>query len=482
MHVQLDDQDLNNDIQQEQHDDNDTIHSNSEQNPIVDIPVSDCPVNFGQNQIIVNSVLHSPSRPKITILFEKKKRLNVQISENNFEQDVIDFVKNYISPDIQYYIYFEKPQMYEPFSAVLQRYFKWPSIKFKRCTKKLIDVTNKDEIEELIKNYHESKSNHRGIDETYLKMKDKYYWPNVKSSIQTYINECEICQQSKYERNPVRIKMNVTPTATKPFEIIHLDTFTFEQSKFLTIVDSFSKYAQAYFITSLTGTEIANNLLQFFSHHGIPKQIIVDNGTEFKNSLISELLGLHKVKVHFCTPNHPQSNGVIERFHSTITEHIRLLNTQGFLKTPIKMKMMYAILAYNHSIHSTTKMKPIDVVNGHISDNDPFDIQIDQILLNDYVNEHKEKSKLLYSKINSDLIQNKEKVIERENKNRENPEIFQPQQKVYVRKHIRQKNANKFNKPTTIKTVNNEMKTISTDQQDSVHMDNLKRPLKTSKN
>lgn len=45
--------------------------------------------------------------------------------------------------------------------------------------------------------------------------------------------------QSKYERNPVKIMFNVTITATKPFEIIEIRTYTFEQTKFLTIMDSF---------------------------------------------------------------------------------------------------------------------------------------------------------------------------------------------------------------------------------------------------
>lgn len=54
--------------------------------------------------------------------------------------------------------------------------------------------------------------------------------------------------------------------------------------------------------------------------------------------------------------------------------------------------MVYAILAYNNSIHSATKLKPADVVNGHITSDDPFDIKLDQILLSDYVAVHKEKT------------------------------------------------------------------------------------------
>lgn len=466
--------------QQNLYEENDdgTIHSNDEQDPIVGVPTLETAVNFGANQVIFTKVLHSPAKEKKLILFEKKRRFLVQLSENNFDVDVLNFIKENIIPDKTYFLYFESPEMYEPFCEIVRKTFKWPSIKFKRCLTKLIDITDKNEIPTIIKNYHESKTNHRGIDETESKIKDKYYWPNIKASIQTYINQCEICQKSKYERHPINIKMNITPTAVRPFEIIHLDTYTLEQTKFLTIIDSFSKYAQAYMLKSMVGTEIVDNLITFFSHHGIPSKIIVDNGTEFKNTVVTELLQLHKINIHFCSPNHPQSNGLIERLHSTLSEHIRLLNNQNFNKTPIHQRMKYAILAYNNSIHSVTKLKPVDVISGHISSNDPFNLDIDQLLLTNYVSEHKEKAKLLYSKINEDLIANKTKIIGKINESRDDPDILEPNQKVYIKKHVRQKLANKFSNPTKIVSTNPARKIVSTESQEKVHMGNVKRPLK----
>lgn len=71
-------------------------------------------------------------------------------------------------------------------------------------------------------------------------------------------------------------------------------------------------------------------------------------------------------------------------------------------------------------------------------------IQIDKILLNDYVNQHKERYKLLYNKINLDLIQKRDQIITKMNENRDKPNLFQPEKKVFVKTNIRQKNANKF--------------------------------------
>lgn len=469
-------EELNNPNEQ---DDSDTIHTN-DQDPIVGIPIIDIPVNYGANQVIISKVLHSPAKPKLTLLFEKKRRLIVQLSQNNFEDDILKFIKENIVPEKQYHIYFEEQGVYEEFCEVVRRYFRWPSLNLKRCLKKLLDVTNKGDIEEIIESYHQGKSNHRGIDETLSRIKEKYYWPNQKQSIQTYINQCDICIRTKYDRHPVNIEMNVTPTATKPFEIVHMDTYTLEQSKFLTILDSFSKYAQAYPLKSLAATEIVDNLLMFFSHHGVPKQIILDNGTEFKNSVVTELLQLHKVKIHFISPHHPQSNGNIERLHSTISEHVKLLNAQNFNNSSINQKMTYSIMAYNHSIHSATKMKPIDIINGHITDNDPFDVNLEQLLLSDYITNHKEQTKLLYSTINEKLAQSKEKRVSKINQNRENPDLFEAGQNVYLKKHTRQKLAEKFTKPEKITRVNKKRKTIMTNAHGKIHMANVKRPLRNT--
>ena len=54
-------------------DDNETIHTNNEQDPIVGVPITESAVNYGANQIIVSQVLHSPAKTKQIILFEKKR-------------------------------------------------------------------------------------------------------------------------------------------------------------------------------------------------------------------------------------------------------------------------------------------------------------------------------------------------------------------------------------------------------------------------
>lgn len=47
-----------------------------------------------------------------------KQRFSVQLSKSNFLQDIINFVKDYVYPNVKEYIYFEHP-IYEKFSTVI---------------------------------------------------------------------------------------------------------------------------------------------------------------------------------------------------------------------------------------------------------------------------------------------------------------------------------------------------------------------------
>lgn len=458
---------------------NQTIHSNFEGNVIVNIPIHEGPVNVGQNQIFISLVNHSPSEPTQTKIFEGRQRILLQLSKNHFDKDVINFVKTYVVPKIKYHLYFES-DCYERFCTVLMKYFKESEINFVKCSEKLLDVTEVDEIKEIIENYHIGKTNHRGLDETENQIKRIYYWPNMRKKIQEYINKCDLCQTTKYDRRPLKLKYNITPTPTKPFEIVHIDTITLENNKFLSIIDTFSKYGQAYRLKSGQGIEVVKGLLNFFTHHNTPNQIISDNGLEINNSLVKEFLSLHKIDIHFISSQHPESNGPIERFHSTLIEHIRLLNNrEEFKGDSIETKVQYAIIAYNNSIHSVTKLKPFEIIHGHLDPYSTFNIDIEKQLLNNYIYQHREKIKILYKNISELSEANKTKLINRRNESRENLPVIPT--RVFVRNKQKQsKTKNKY-QPEQIETVNSSRKiaTITPrhfNTKQKVHLSNIKRP------
>lgn len=457
--------------------DNETVHSSAE-DPILNVPITENPVNFYNNQIII---IQNDSERYYVIRsnpFENKNRKTVHISKN-VETDIIKFFKEHVDPKKTYCIFIQKSDvnLNPRISVILQRTFKNHSYHLTISNSMLNDVTRDERRNELIK-YHHEKTCHRGINEVLLDLRKLYFWPNMKQDIVNYINNCEICQQAKYDRHPPKIKFSLTATPSEPLESIHMDTLQIQNTKFLTIIDVFSRYTQAYPLEPVcTAATVYEGFLNFITHFGIPKLITCDNGTEFKTSLLIDFCKLHKIAIHFTTPGNSNSNSPIERVHSSLLENCRVLKLQDE-NLSIKQTMQYAILGYNSSVHSVTKQKPFDIIHGRLKSIDPFDLT-DDIIVNQYISDRKEKLKLLYNKITEQSNNSKEKTIRKRNEKRENPPTFSPGSKCYVKNKMaaRSKTKAKHTKHTVRQNLDNK---IITDKNKVIHKSQIKRPLNST--
>lgn len=408
-----------------------TAHTSAE-NPILEIPISDDPLNRFNRQISFVVVGDIKKRPTVTKPFETHTRTTIQLSESNLEDDVINAIKEYVNPKVKTGLLINPPLAMYKIIPIIQEKFKSSAMNIVLTKIELENVKEYLRQQEIIKNYHEGKTNHRGITECFLALSHRYYWPKMKESVTKYINECNICGQAKYDRNPIRQRFSIVPPPTKPFEILHLDLFTAQNEKFLTLVDSFSKYAQAYLLRDGTALSVIQALLTFCTHHGVPLTIATDQGPEFTNALFSEFTRLHKIQHHKILAHTPNDNGIVERFHSTILEHLRILKLERKNEPAINL-MPYAVLAYNSSIHSFTKCRPIDLITGHFDPRDPLDIDMTGHLLQQYSQDHKKRMTQVYDVINETSLHNRTELTESRNKDREPQKEYSPDQQVFVR-------------------------------------------------
>jgi transposase InsO family protein len=132
------------------------------------------------------------------------------------------------------------------------------------------------------------------------------------------------------------------------------------------IVDRFSK--MAHFI-SCHKTDDASHIADLFFKeiiclHGVPNTIVSDRDTKFLSHFWRTLLAKLGTKLWFSTTCHPQTDGqtdVVNRMLSTMLRAI--------LKKNIKMWkecLPHVEFAYNHSLHSTTKMCPFEIIYGFL--------------------------------------------------------------------------------------------------------------------
>lgn len=199
--------------------------------------------------------------------------------------------------------------------------------------------------------------------------------------------------------------------AKRPFEIIHIDTFSFEGHKFLTLIDLLSRYAQAYFITGIT---VLDKLRHFFSHHNYPAKIVCDEGKEFKNKVLQEYCKLFKIDLHFTTNYNSSSNSPIERVHSTILENLRIAKSQVKNETPQNL-MISAVLIYNQSIHFSTGYAPFTLLYGAYDNLNAHEIDFTQTVYENYNAKRKEELLPLYEQIYHKQLDKSTRILDKQN-------------------------------------------------------------------
>lgn len=419
----------------------DTVHTQHSSTPVIDI--TDKPLQYFKNQIeFLNANI--PKNIRIS-KYDGITHYSVFVNNMNKEQIFNELLIEYCEPNTHYHCYFPDDTLYLDFSNYINNVTNENTPKFHRCMRQVTYIIKPEERQTQIQNYHFGKTNHRGITETIEHLKRKYYWKSINKDITNYINNCQTCKIQKYNRDPVKQPLQLTPTYARPFHTIHLDIFQISNRSYLTILDAFSKFAQAYPLRSHNLTDVIEQLLVYICTFTAPNEIIADG--EFNKNIFKDFLAMHKIRLHVTTPHHHQSNSLIERLHSTLIEHYRLLNN-----TPEDKKMQYCILAYNHSIHSNLNLTPFEITFGHTDNKNPFDIDYTKTYYHDYLSQHKVKMKNLYEALQDKQTETKEKRNEKINPIRKTRN-FKLQDKVFIKTNFRNKKEPKFVGPFIISKI-----------------------------
>jgi transposase InsO family protein len=254
------------------------------------------------------------------------------------------------------------------FREMLKYLFNHTNIKLYICLNKLIKP-EENKIQEILKENHDGPLNgHPGYFRLYHRLRQKYYWKGMQKDIKNYLNNCQSCQKNKTNRHPNKQPMVITSTSELPFDRIYLDLvgplpMTENGNKYiLTIQDDLTKFSYGFPIENQESLTVAKCLVKFITLFGIPESILTDQGSEFNSSLMKDVNKLLHIKHISSTPYHPQTNGALERSHSTLKDYLK-----HFIKEDQSNWDEYihlAMFSYNTNIHSTTKYSPHELLFG----------------------------------------------------------------------------------------------------------------------
>ena len=224
--------------------------------------------------------------------------------------------------------------------------------------------------EKVISNTHaDIMTGHESSSKTKERILTSYWWPGMEGQIETHIKSCDKCQKTSKEKRGSTTFITPLPQCNEPNQRVHMDLFgplktTSSGKKYiLCITDAFSKYAELVAIPDKEATTVASALFsRWLCRHGLPLEIVSDNGTEFCNQVIEKLLSHLNIQKTTTTPYHPQSNAQVEVCNKTIAKYLKTKVSTNTLDWEFYLAPM--MFAYNTSFHRATKSTPFEITFG----------------------------------------------------------------------------------------------------------------------
>ena len=169
------------------------------------------------------------------------------------------------------------------------------------------------------------------------------------------IKKCETCAKFAIN-NKGNQELKQHDIGESPWMKIGVDLCDLNGRQLLVVTDYYSSYISVERLTNTTTSETNLQLLNIFAIHGIPQNIVSDNGpqfrTEFKN--FAENLDIETI---FSSPYYPKSNGKAENAVKIIKHLFKKANDT-------KRSEQLALLEWNNTISEGEQVSPSEKLFG----------------------------------------------------------------------------------------------------------------------
>ena len=148
----------------------------------------------------------------------------------------------------------------------------------------------------------------------------RFVWLKMNTDIANWLRYCTGCQAAKVSRHnkPVFGKFE---KPTERFDHVHVDLvgplpYSDSFKYLLTCVDRFTRWPEAIPIKYIRAETVADAFFgEWVARFGTPATITMDRGAQFESRLWDTLCNQFGITRNRTTSYHPQSNGMVERFH-----------------------------------------------------------------------------------------------------------------------------------------------------------------------
>ena len=214
-------------------------------------------------------------------------------------------------------------------------------------------------------------SGHLGIEKTYRRVLNHFYWPGLHGDVKKFCRTCHVCQLAgKPNQRPPLSPLIPIPAMEEPFSRIIVDCVgplpkTRAGNQYLlTMMCASTRFPEAIPLRNIKADMIVKALIKFFTLVGLPKEVQSDQGSNFMSGLFQSVmvqLGIRQIK---STAYHPQSQGALERFHQTLRTMMRAYCITQ--KHDWDEGIPFLLFAARESTQESLGFSPFELVFGHL--------------------------------------------------------------------------------------------------------------------
>ena len=166
---------------------------------------------------------------------------------------------------------------------------------------------------EMLRQIHKS---HLGIVKCRQRAREALFWPGMSVHIGEMVTNCSVCANYAKKQPSEPLKPTVPPKF--PWEKIGTDLFEFRGEHYLVSVCYRSKFPEVTKMESIRSGAVVQELKRQFGVHGIPAEVISDNGPQYTSREFQEFKKEYGFKHTTSSPHFPKANGEVERVIQTV--------------------------------------------------------------------------------------------------------------------------------------------------------------------
>ena len=239
---------------------------------------------------------------------------------------------------------------------------------------RIVVPDNREIKERVVQELHSTPySAHPGIQRTIARVRRSFWWKGMTGDVRQFVENCPVCQTEKSDHTLAKGKLTSTQIPETKWSEISIDfvtdlpTSANNRDTILVTVDKATRMVHlAPCRKNITATGTAQLLWNtVIRYHGIPRVIYSDRGAQFTAKSWQELWRLTGTKLGYSTAYHPQTQGVVERMNSVVSQTLRCLIHESKNVKSWEILLPTVEMVINSSPNQSTGFSPFFLNYGH---------------------------------------------------------------------------------------------------------------------